>query len=166
MARTQTSYTENIRDAVAGMVGTSTVCVIDSYEATGTAGIKYGYGVKRTTTVGQIAAGADGASSAPFAVTDFLGVTVRDMGREGTDTAADTDEYAAGEVAGVLSQGDIWVPVEAQVTAGHDVSVDETTGQLSSQTAADDQFLVKGRWMTSQSSANGLALLRLFGEIA
>ena len=169
MATVQSSYSETMNDGVAGQIATSSPCIIDSYVVDNGQinGIDFGYAVRRHgDSADEIEIGAGGGSSAPFAVTEFLGVAVKSPGVGSTNTA-DDNQYDAGDHASILSQGDVWVPVVAAVTAGGVVTVNGTTGQFSSVTAADGQFLVTGAvWRTSQATAGGLAVLRLTGAIA
>lgn len=165
MATVQNTYTENISVGRAGQIATASPCIVDSYEvdATKGTGIKFGYAVKKGTNDDQVAVGVTGNASSPHHVEDFLGITVQDHARLG---GTPTDAYDKGAIAACITQGDVWVPVEAAVTVGAAVTIDETTGQLSAATAADEQFLLPGaRWMTAQATANGLAVVRLVGEI-
>ena len=164
MATTQTTYTETLAVGRPGQVATASPCIVDSYEVEATAGtgIKFGVAVQKGTNDDQCKVGADGDSSSPFKVTAFLGVTVQDHSRLG---GKPVDSYDKGAIAAVLSQGDIWVPAEAAVSVGDDVTVKEATGALSSAAAADGQFSVPGRWMTAAAAAGDLAVVRLYGEI-
>ena len=166
MAHTQSTYRETQFQAVLGLVANSNPCTIDTYIVDESGGIGFGRVVKQGTDDDQCDLGADGPSSSPFAVTDFLGIALMDMSQEGSHAASARDEYPNGAVASVLSMGDVWVSVAAAVTAGDDVTVDDGTGRLSTITAADGQFLIPGaRWMTTQATANGLAIVRLTGAL-
>ena len=156
MATIQTSYTENIADAREGMIANQRSCEMASYEVEDTAGIGFGVAVHQGTSSDQISIGVDGSSSTPFAVTKYVGITVRDRTRVPGD-----DEYKKGAIAAVLIRGDIWVKVGAAVSIGDDVTVVASTGVLSSTTAADDQHLIPNARFLTAASANKLALLRL-----
>ena len=150
----QTSYSENIADAREGMLVNSRHCEVVSYEAE--ADVAFGVAVHQGTAADQIAKGVDGSASSPFAVTKYVGVTVRDRTRAPGD-----DEYKEGSNAAVLIRGDIWLKVPSAVAIGDDVTAVEATGVLSTVTAADGQFLIpNARWITA-AAANGLAILRL-----
>lgn len=163
MAVVQSAYVERQAAGLAGQIATMTPYTVDSYEVTGAPssgdGLRFGYGVRAGTNLGECQAGAQGTAST---LTDFLGVAVSDHAREGGDPE---NAYVNGNIAAVLSRGDIWVPVEAAVTAGDSVAVNNSTGQLGD-TADGTHSPVPGRWMTTQATANGLAMVRLFGTIA
>ena len=75
-------------------------------------------------------------------------------------------EYPVGNGINIAIAGIFWVLVESAVTVGADVTADTTTGQLSSAAAAAGQILISGaRWMTAQTTANGLAQVYLDGTI-
>ena len=169
MATVQSSYPETMRDGVAGQIATASPCIIDSYvvAASETSGIDFGYGVKAASTLGECEAGADPGTGGltPFDVTNFLGVAVKSPGVGSTETT-DDNQYNASDHASVLSQGDVWVPVAAAVTAGGTVvTMDPATGQFGATAAGATRPRVNGIWRTSTTGA-GLAVLRLFGTIA
>lgn len=154
MAVVQSTYSENIAPAVAGMVGNMTNWDADTLICETEAGIPFGRAVGQGTAANG---GVIGASAA----TGFRGVSIRDV----TLPATNEDVFLAGDNMAVLTEGDIWVTVGGDVTAGQDVTFVATTGILSSAATSGSQFAVTGaRWMTSASNG-GLALLRLSGHV-
>lgn len=156
MPQTQTTYRETHAPATAGMVANSLIAKIESLEFTGATHGKFGYAVGQGSNAGDCVAGVASKDK-------FRGILVHDK----TLMPKQEDEYEKGDVASVLFEGDIWVPVEAAVTVGADVTVKAGTGQLSSAAVGASQFKIDGaRWMTAQSTANGLAVVRLSGYMA
>lgn len=156
MGTVQTTYTENIGDGKAGMIASTSNCDTFSAEVETTAGIAFGVAVHQGAAADQIDVGVDGAAAAPFAVSKYLGITVRDRTRPAED-----EEYKKGAIATVITKGDVWVKVGAAVAAGDDVTVKEATGVLSSAAAADGQFLLPNARFLTAAAANGLAKVRL-----
>lgn len=160
MPTVQSSYVERTGRAVAGAMANPHTCDADTYEAEEAIG--FGVAVKRGTGDHQCELGCDGASTSPFAVTNFLGIAIKDPARD----PEDGDKFTAGGHVSVMWRGDIWVKTGGAVKKGDDVSVVEATGVLSTVTAADGQFSIPGAmWMTDASSG-GLAILRLHGNEA
>ena len=159
MPTVQDSYSLRMGNGYEGQIADTTTCDVDTFVADESSGIGFGKAVKRGTLAGECSLGADGASSSPFAVNDFLGVTVRDR----TRSPKDSDKYVDNSHVAVLFRGDIWVKVGGAVALGNAVTVDEDTGVFSATAAADGQFAVpNARWMTAAASG-GLAILRLGG---
>ena len=155
MPQPQSSYSETHVNATAGMVATSLATKIESLVFTGAANGKFGHAVGQGTAAEECVAGVAAADK-------LRGILVQDK----TLQPVQNDEYVAGDVASVLFEGDIWVPVESAVAIGQDVTVKASTGQLSSAAASASQFSISGaRWMTAQSTANGLAKVRLSGQV-
>ena len=164
MAIVQSTYQERVDDAFAGMVGSMTTCTIDSYEVATGQDIAYGRAVMRNgTDVNTIDQGAEGTATA---LTNFLGVAVA-TGSRLADVSSNTSlsHYDAGNIAAVLSRGDVWVQVDGAVAVGNDVTVTDATGELGTTAADGDHSPVAGIWLTAAAD-NGLAKVRLFGTIA
>lgn len=156
MPAVQTTYSETITEAPGpGVIASGMPSEVASYEVEST-NIDFGVAVKTGTKIGQIVVGVNGAGSAPFAVNDYLGITV-----ENVALGDEVDKYGKGNIASVMFSGDVWVKVEAAVTAGDDVTIKEATGALSSATAADGQFLLPNARYLTTAAANGLAKVRL-----
>lgn len=111
-------------------------------------GIGFGLAVSKGTSDRGIVLG--GAAK-------FAGVTYRDI----TALGPIVDVYPQYQNAGVCVRGDIWVLVKAAVVAGTGVNYDNTTGQLGAATGAGATAIAGAVWMTSQSTVNGLAIVRL-----
>lgn len=150
----QTAYSETQAIGARGLVANMTTYTADSLVCESAA---IGFGV----VVGQ---GTDprGGVLGAAAATGFRGISVRDT----TLMHNTPDQYEDGDVMAVMTRGDIWVAVGAAVTAGQDVSFVATTGVLSSAGASGSQFVIAGaRWMTTQATIGGLAIVRLSGHL-
>jgi hypothetical protein len=101
------------------------------------------------------------------AANQFEGISVRDTTLAPVTLDSDyTDIYEKGANCGVMNRGDIWVAVGAAVVAGQDVTFAADTGILSTAGASGSQFAIAGaRWMTSQPTTGGLAIVRLTGSL-
>ena len=153
MATLQTTYNERITNASAGEIANTVTCDVDSYICETAAGIGFGLAVQQGTAANECALGV--------AANTFIGITVKDP----TRGPEDDDEYDQGSHVNVLYRGDIWVEVTHAVTVGGDVTAATTTGGLSSEAAGATQIAISGaRWMTA-AAANGLAIVRLSGEL-
>ena len=154
MPAIQTTYTENIKVARVGQIANSTPHAIDTREVETSAGIGFGLACGQGTADDGVVLGASAGDK-------FVGVSVKDP----TRTPDDDDKYIDGANAAIMTRGDVWVEAAAAVIAGDDVVFNSTTGALSSQTVISTRFAITGaRWMTS-AAANGLAVLRLSGEL-
>lgn len=153
MAFVQSTYSENIAIAVAGMLADADHSV-DTRVCETAAGIGFGVACGQGTANNGVRLGA-------AAATGFVGISVRDK----TLVNSEGDEYQQYNNVGVMTRGDIWVTVGADVVAGNDVTFVASTGVLSTATASGSQFTIAGaRWMTS-ATAGKLALLRLSGAL-
>ena len=156
MPAVQTTYAETIdAEPAAGVIASGMPVEVASYEVEG-ATLGFGVAVKTGTNADQIVVGVDGSASSPFAVNDYLGITLinRSLGSE-------QENYVKGNIASVIFRGDVWVEVEAAVTAGQAVTIKEATGALSATTAADGQFALPNARFLTAAAANGLAKVRL-----
>lgn len=165
MATLQETYVEDIGYGRVGMVANATPCVIDSWEIEG-GNIGFGICVQRSTSNDEgVIIGVSGTHTG--GPTSFLGVAVQDHTRPG---GTPVNSYTTGNIAAVLSSGDVWVSPDAAVTAGSDVTVNGTTGRLSTKDAAAAGAnpvqipIANARWMTD-GTENGLAVVRLGGHI-
>jgi hypothetical protein len=154
MTVVQSTYTENIRPAVAGMVANMTDWDADTRNVETAAGIGFGL------VVGQGTA-AKGAVLSAAAATGFVGLSIRDV----TLAPVAADKYPQNANIAVLTEGDMWVLTGGAVTVGGDVTFDSTTGVLSSAATSGTQFAIAGaRWMTATAGA-ALAIVRLGGAL-
>lgn len=155
MAIVQSSYSERIGQAYAGMIASNHTCDYDAYIAEGANGIGFGLAVQIGDNSGGCKIGVDTGT--------YLGFTSLDKTRD----PADKDKYKAGANTSVMTRGDIWVKVGGVVTFGGDVTVTASTGVASSLAVVDDtQILIKGAvWRSSAAASGDLAILRLSGEL-
>jgi len=154
MAVVQSTYSENIRQAVPGLLANMTNWNADTRHVETAAGIGFGL------ACGQGAA-ERGARLAAAAATGFVGISLRDV----AVAAGNSDKYLKEDAMSVLTQGDIWVTVGGDVVAGQPVTFNSTTGVLSATAASGTQFTIAGaRWMTSASNG-ALAIVRLGGAL-
>ena len=154
IVRARTSYTNEIVRAVRGQIANTQTCDVDTYLVEDSAGVPFGIACQLGTSPQHVKLG--------IAANKFIGISVKDT----TLDPSDDDKYDEGTHASIIYRGDIWVAAGAAVTAGQDVSAVTTTGVLSSAAAASTQIVIAGaRWMTTQATAGGLAIVRLSGEL-
>ncbi|MEL7299363.1 MAG: hypothetical protein AAFM92_03175 [Pseudomonadota bacterium] len=101
----------------AGMRADNTVCDVAS-RSVENAAVAFGLAVGAGT--------ADG--SCRLDGTGFEGITVADKSREADDT--DADQYAVGEMAGVMRKGTIWVTASTNVDPTDPVTFTAATGVI------------------------------------
>ena len=163
MAQIQTAIRNRISAYRAGMIPEGGVTKRRTYETSGS-GMKPGVAVRQGANADQIQLGVTGASSNPRAVTSFLGIVVRDRTRRESVTGVPDGNYAMGVNVEVLYEGPIAVQVDAAVSVGDDVTVNNGTGVLSSKTVSSTQSLIpRARWITA-AAANGIAIVELGTE--
>lgn len=152
----QTSYSETIGTARAGMIANEEPCVLISRTVADAAGIAFGKVVMEAATDGS----KDGLCSATLTSLDasnFLGVTVR----ERSVRPETPNKFAQYESARIMRKGVIWVETGGAVNAGDDVTVTVATGALgTTAVGAGIVAIPNARWESSTSGA-GLAKLRL-----
>ena len=125
----------------AGMKADSTVDVIDSYPVA-TAGINAGVPVMRGTDPNTIVLGTTAAN--------VIGISVH------THKIEETPYYPVGYTAPVCSFGDVWVMVNAAVTAGSGVYID-ASGNFTDSTGT----AVAGMTYMTSAGADELAVVRV-----
>lgn len=156
MAVIQSTYSENIDDAVNGMLANANNEVITKIVEE-TNGIGFGVACSQGTADNQADLGASAA-------TGFIGISVRDRSLV-NESGQEADEYQDGQNIALLVRGEIWVTTGGAVNDGDDVTFNSTTGVLSSAATSGSQFAITGaRWMTTASSG-GLARVRLGGAL-
>lgn len=154
----QTSYSENIRPAVAGQIANTEGAVLISRTVADAAGIGFGKVVQEAAADGS----KDGQCTGDLDTADmdafkFLGVTVR----ERSVRPETPSKFAQYESARIMRKGVIWVEVAAAVKAGEDVTVTLASGVLgTASVGAGVVAIPNARWDSSTSGA-GLAKLRL-----
>jgi len=153
MPAVQSTYADNIGNAVAGNVADTTTHDARTYICEGADGIGFGVAVQQGT--------ADDGAKIGIATGKFVGVSIKDP----TLRPDANDKFEEGGHMAVLFRGTIWVKVEDAVTVGGDVTAKTTTGALSSKAVTATQIKIDGaRWM-SKAAAGGLAKLQLSGEL-
>ena len=206
MPQLQTTYSERHGPGLLGQIVDATPAVLDSWltqeqhdpAATSEAGsgpIEFGRMVQAANPGTDDARykhftyGVEAASNAAnAALTSYIGITVQDQTRLGGRTPRAV--YRNGELATILSQGDIWVRVPSTqrdgstahggVHAGDTVTVRVNTGVLTNETAVasggsgsfgDSTYteqiaeVPNARWMTAADRGE-LAILRLGARLA
>lgn len=149
----QSSYTERIGQAVAGMVANTNDVTIDTRIVEPSSGLPFGVACAQGTNDNQVKLGG--------VLTAFVGVTVRDITLAPvTADSAYLDEYKQGSNAGILTEGDIWVTTGGAVVAGGPVHYNATTGVFDDSGGTGP--VPGARWMTHTTGV-GLAILRLSG---
>jgi hypothetical protein len=154
MPAVQTTYTERMPIAVAGLVTNMEHHKAESRTVETAAGI--GFGLACSQGVQDKGAVLGGASAAVF-----IGISIRDVAK----SAGDADKYKQFQSGAFLTEGSIWLTVGGNVAPGNDVTFDQNTGVLSSIAPGAGQFAIAGaRWMTTATTGN-LALCRLGGAL-
>lgn len=154
----QTSYSETIGAARAGMIANEEPVVLISRTVADAAGIAFGKVVQEAATDGS----KDGQCTADLDTADmdaytFLGITVR----ERSVNPETPNKFAQYETARIMRKGVIWVEVAGAVKAGEDVTVTLATGVLgTASVTAGVVAIPNARWESSTSGA-GLAKVRL-----
>jgi len=150
----QTSYSENIAAAVAGMIANMEPSVIISRTVADADGVGFGKVVQEASTDGLCTADLD---TADMDAMKFIGITVMDRSVR-PETPNKFSQY---ESARIMRKGVIWVTASTAVSAGTDVTVTLATGALNSIAVGVGQVAIpNARWESSTSGA-GLAKLRI-----
>jgi hypothetical protein len=153
----QSSYSENIRTALPGMIANTNEASVDSRSVENSNGIPFGRACGRGTADNGVVLGST-------ASTDFLGISVRDATLVASSTDY-VDVYETNAMAGIMYEGDIWVTTGGAVNDGDNVTYNSTTGVLSSAGTSGSQFAITGaRWMRTAGSGE-LSIVRLTGNL-
>lgn len=174
MPAVQTSYSENIGQALVGQVANPQTCDIDTYIAS--QNINFGVAVQRTTDGGvgdEYSRCSVGATVASTNVTSFLGIAVKDPTRDASEVdrsgSEPVDRYKADAHVAVLWRGDVWVDVAgATVAKGDKLTVTASTGVLGAEGSGTGttvgNFDGGGIVALSDKNSNNLVLVRLYGN--
>lgn len=153
----QTSYPDTQPVAVAGAQATMVPATIISRNVE-TAAIGFGKAVAQGT--------ADkGCHAFGSGDTDVLGITLLDRSASGLSvtngqvTGQTADTFGVGEPARIITEGDVWVTVAADVTAGQPVYVRPSNGDFQPTNANSAVQIAGARWDTSATAGN-LAVVR------
>lgn len=153
-APVQTTYQQYLNAGQVGMIASEFGWDIDTRICEDPAGngVGFGLGVSQGTLHGDRSAALGALSGFTF-----LGVTVAD---QTLSTLTFTDKYADTDNMAVLVKGDIWVAVANAVTPEGDVYYNNTTGAFGA-TSGSSTKVANAKWMTTQATVGGLAVLRL-----
>lgn len=149
MPELQTSYSENIAKAYAGMIANGETGNRISRTVEDAAGIGFGAPVYRGT-------GDHGCTATVGTLATFLGFTVATSAL-GILPGADADEYQQYDNATILTGGAIYVPVKGAVADGAALTVGTGAGaaDLIGSTAADATHIATG-WVADETVTDGL----------
>lgn len=151
MAVVQSTYSERMSVAVAGLIASMRNWDGISRNVENAAGIGFGLAVGRGDT--DPAGGAKLAG----AIADFLGASHRDVTLEANATP---DEYQQNTTMGILTQGEIWVEVSGTPGPDDPVHYSATTGVFAASGGTGP--LIGARWMTTTvTSQFGKSLCKL-----
>jgi hypothetical protein len=149
MAELQTTYTETIAPAFAGMIanGETSNRITRTVETAG--GIGFGKAVYRGT-------GDHGVTSTVGTLATFMGWTVATSAL-GYVAGQDADEYQQYDNATILTSGAIYIAVTGAVTDGAAITVGTGGGVADGygSTAADATHIATG-WVADQTVTDGL----------
>lgn len=147
----QTSYSIKQPLAYAGLIYAQAPHDVVSRMVETVAGIGFGVAVSRgTNKERQIVAGGS----------DFLGVTIRSLEKEGAANTGDI-QWNEKEAAGVLRSGYIWVVCPAGCNPGDAVKYTNATGVIDAGAAgAGETAIANAKWETV-AAAGELAVIRI-----
>ena len=148
----QLSYAINQAKAYAGGIFALGTNDVGSFSVETVAGINFGVAVSRgTDKESQVVLGGDAT---------FLGVTIRDLGREGAANTGDI-KYNENETAGVMRKGYIWVVCPTGCVPGDVANYVDATGVIDSGVAAAGETDIVGATFETVAAAGELAVLRI-----
>lgn len=151
MPAIQTTYSENIPKALAGVIADMRGAVLISRDVEPVGGMGFGVAAFQGTADKQITTKAAGATEIAGA---FVGITVRDR------SVRTGDAYVQRESARLAEKGPIWVNAAVQVAAKDPVAV--TSAGVFSNVAGTNGFVIpNARWDTSTTGTNQLAVVVL-----
>lgn len=147
MAELQTSYTENVAKAYAGMRANGEARNPITRTCEDSAGIKFGLPVWRGS-------GDHGCTATVGTLASFYGWTVANQGLVAN---ADADEYQQYDNVEIETRGPIYVAVKGAVTDGAALTVGTGGGaaDLVGATAADATHIATG-WVADETVTDGL----------
>lgn len=137
MAVVQSTFSETIRPAVAGMIANMETYNTVTRTVETAAGIAFGKPAFQGTADDEVAVTG----------TAILGITVRDV----TLDVVNADKYVEGASAAVMTQGVIWVTAGEAVAAGDPVYVTAADGTFK-KTASGNVAMANARFDTSASN--------------
>lgn len=147
----QLSYSINQAAAYAGGLYSLAPADLVSRAVETVAGVGFGLAVSR---------GTDKSSQVTLGGTDFLGVSVRDLGREGAvNTGA--IQYNENDAAAIMRSGYVWANCVSGCTAGNAVKYVQATGALDAGAPGAGETAITGATWETTAAAGALAVLRL-----
>jgi len=146
----QTSYVQNLGSAYEGQLYALGEKDVISMSAEGAAGIDFGVAVSR---------GTDKAGQCTLGGTDFIGVALRSLEREGNASAV--AKYSEKETVGVLRRGYVWIKCPAGCNVGDSVKFTSATGVIDAGTAGGGEVQITGATWETVSAAGEIAVLRI-----
>ena len=148
----QTSYSLAQAKAYAGGIFALATNEISSRAVEGVAGFGFGVAVSRGTDKEKqaVVGGATG----------FLGIAVRDLGREGAANTGDI-KYSETETAGIMRHGSIWAICPSGAVPGDLVNYVDATGVLDSGVAVVGETQLDGATWETTTVAGELGVIRI-----
>lgn len=147
----QTSYSLKQAVAYAGTIYAQAQKDIVSRSVETAAGIGFGVAVSR---------GTDKEQQIVIGGTDFLGITIRDLSKEGAANTGDI-KWNQKETAGVMRNGYIWAVCPTGCNPGDAVKYVNATGVLDAGAAGAGETQLDGAQWESTASAGALAVIRI-----
>lgn len=147
----QTSYDLDQAVAYAGLIYAQAPHDISSRAVETAAGIGFGLAVSR---------GTDKEKEAVLGGTDFLGISVRALDREGAINTGDI-EYKQYESMSILRKGYIWAVCPDGCTAGDPVNYVNATGVFGAGAAVAGETQLDGAVWDTSAAAGELAVIRI-----
>lgn len=152
MALPQTSYSDRLRPAVAGMIANSRPKDTISRIVAPAGGLAFGVPAFQGAAANQV--------TSTFALDGFVGITIRDVTLARTIAdATSIDKYKQGENCGVLREGVIWVQASVAVDPNDPIYITPASAftNVANSGANAGPF---GRWDSATAGA-GLARAEL-----
>jgi hypothetical protein len=151
----QTSYEQNISNALPGQI--ADVHPHETVSRAAEGAVAFGYGVERGTDADkQCEVGASTAAK-------FLGIAVRDLGREGVIFTGDLTGYADEETVAVMREGYIYCTIPTGGSPGDPINVHDTTGVIDAGAPASGEHALTGATLEATTAAGAVGLVRLDG---
>lgn len=152
MPALQTSYTQYMRPAYAGMIAdTSPQEIVTKFVQTST-GMPFGVVACQGTADNQVVVSATTIA--------FIGVSILDPARVPTAVPSSPNQYQQGDLAAIMLRGTVWVLAGATIAAGQMAGYTPASGAWVLSTTSGATAIFNARYDTSASSG-ALVKLRL-----
>jgi hypothetical protein len=152
MPALQTSYTQYMRPAIAGMIADTSPQEIVSKFVQTSGGMGFGVVACQGTADNQVVVSA--------ATIAFIGVSVLDPTRAPVSIPTTINQYEVGALASIMLRGTVWVLAGATITAGALAGYTPASGAFVLSTTSGATAIFNGRYDTSAASG-ALVKLRL-----